>query len=315
MVIDDDDDNHIYTSGSTWWGNKGIVVKLTSSLDEVYTTTTSSNDHFQDIAVKNDRQIVTASSREDVSKPHHLILRPNGDCVTDLFCVPSDVEHYTVVDDEESNGDTDYVFTYPSSSYVNDTFDFADHTSETREIMSVSICAWVRRGGALDDYGIPNRCKFIVRNETVNYSPELMVLGGNWDIVSYSFSENPETNQPWTWEDIDNLKAGIAFMGTMWTFMACTQLYIDVDYRVYEDQYTISLHRKSDGMISGKYQIGDVHDAPPKYATGTMGVAVDSNGDILASGGEGAIDTIKVCIVPRGIVVVLVDTDEQISEG
>ena len=55
-------------------------------------------------------------------------------------------------------------------------------------------------------------------------------------------------------------------------------------------QYTISIHYKENGTRLAKYTIGPVHGS----VTSTAGVAVDSNKRILASGGKGAIDTIKV---------------------
>jgi len=309
MVIDDDDDNHIYASGGISEGF-GMMMKFTHSLDEVYTYVSPSNNHFQDIAFKGDKQLVTATARRNAPTNPHLILRPNGDYITNLYCKPEGVDHYTVVDEEMANGDTDYISASVTATYINDTFEFANVSEIREEINSVTIYARTAIGGALADGGVPNMCKLIVRNETVTYSPAFLIPG-RWDDVSYTFSVNPETGDSWTWGDIDNLKVGIAFMGTMWTFMGCTQLYIDVDYEPFEDQYTVTLHRKSNGAILGRYDVGDVHDAPHSRVDDTIGVAVDSEENILASGGRGAIDTMKVRIISCTIPPILIAPAEE----
>jgi len=66
-------------------------------------------------------------------------------------------------------------------------------------------------------------------------------------------------------------------------------------YRI-GNQYTIGIHSKENGIRLAKYKIGTVSETSNHHVTSTVGVAVDSNRDVLASGGKGAIDTIKVRI-------------------
>jgi len=49
----------------------------------------------------------------------------------------------------------------------------------------------------------------------------------------YTWSDNPETGNPWTWDEIDALEAGCEITGSGapgWKTAMCSQVYIEVDY-------------------------------------------------------------------------------------
>jgi hypothetical protein len=66
-----------------------------------------------------------------------------------------------------------------------------------------------------------------------------------------------------------------------------------------DDQYTISLHYKDTGILRAKWEIGQAHHAGGQHVTSTAGIATDLNGDVVACGGFGCIDTIKCAVTTQ----------------
>lgn len=58
-------------------------------------------------------------------------------------------------------------------------------------------------------------------------------------------------------------------------------------------KYTIALAEKTDGSLIAKFELVPVHQLPDNHVTATAGVFVDNQQNVVASGGIGAIDTIK----------------------
>ena len=83
--------------------------------------------------------------------------------------------------------------------------------------------------------------------------------GSTFGTKSYQWSTNPATDQPWTWEEIDALQAGV-YMKTSSpnTFAYCTQVYVAVNY-----EFVIT---------QGAVPRGDLYDITPH---------IDYTGDML----------------------------------
>jgi len=299
MTIDKTDNNNIYAIGDydSPFTDAGIV-KLTSSLGFVYEQCTY-NDWFQDVAVKDSQTLIIATKVERRPPQTYLTLRPNGDNVKGLLRYPDALEHYTAVDDVVQNGTSDVVYKPGSCDWANDTFELQDHTTEHTLIDKIEVYACVDSSGPIMDCCY-NSFKLLVKNTSVAYSDEFVRSG--YVPYQWNLTENPWTGQPWTWKDIDNLKIGIAIFGDDPLYRSCTQLYCVVTYKEM-DQYTIALHNKADGHQIAKFCIGDVHEYIGLHFCNLVptasGIVIDSNGNVIASGGKTAIDTMK-CIVTNG---------------
>jgi len=52
-----------------------------------------------------------------------------------------------------------------------------------------------------------------------------------WETHFYTWTNNPNTNEPWTWDEIDALQAGVGIIPADFFYQAkCTQVYVEVDY-------------------------------------------------------------------------------------
>jgi len=59
-----------------------------------------------------------------------------------------------------------------------------------------------------------------------DYSSEVSSV---WKDISHEFQNNPFTGTSWTWEEVDDLEAGISLEGGSF-ISRCTQLFVEVDY-------------------------------------------------------------------------------------
>jgi hypothetical protein len=247
------------------------------------------------------QNLIVSSKIFRVHPPYqYLTLRPNGDAEKHLERHPSGADHYTAVDEEVTNDGVDFVGITSPDTYVYDTFDIQDHGTVTGIIDNITIYARGFIGGPTTGDGIPNAVKIIFQNRTIHYSSE-MGFGQHWGNINYTYQKNPETSDSWTWSDIDNLKIGIAFIGTVFPSMDCTQIYCVVEYHeALVNQYTIALQNKADGHQVAKFCVGDFH-APSGIVNfeSIGGLTVDRNGDIIDATGVGVFDTIK-CRISGG---------------
>jgi hypothetical protein len=99
-------------------------------------------------------------------------------------------------------------------------------------------------------------------------------LRPQYEYYSSILTTNPYTNQPWTWDEINDLQAGVrldASGGKKWE-ARCTQLYVVVDYTI--PQYKLNLRIKD-------YDLIDIIRNARVYitnATGTYSKLSDING-------------------------------------
>jgi len=169
------------------------------------------------------------------STPSYLTLRPNANgSITELERYPtSQNANYKCVDETVAN-DSDYV-KWKGSSWKKDTYNLPNHTDQSGMIHEVTVYARCARVGSMT-YPITNSsAKIVIRSGgsyyygsefKPPYSPGPPVSYTNYN---YIWKINPATGNAWTWNDIDNLQAGIAFIGTEGS-SECTHLYVVVNY-------------------------------------------------------------------------------------
>ncbi|MEM3406759.1 MAG: hypothetical protein QXM07_03805, partial [Nitrososphaerota archaeon] len=202
------------------------------------------------------------------ASPATIILRPNGPGdSTQLYQFPSTGENWDKVNDTTPDRDTTYVFANITNSGSLDLYALQDSPINIGTINSVTIYAYCRKEG-----GSPNLYIYI-RTHSNNFEYGPFGLAPKYTLYSISYSNNPATNQPWTWDEINNLQAGIMLSDLEKKSEArCTQLYVVIDY--YIPQYRLDLHIKDYDLIDN-IQNARVYIT---NATGTFSKLSDING-------------------------------------
>ena len=176
-------------------------------------------------------------------------LRPNaaGDETNIADQYPPVLEHWDKVDEETSDGDSTYVST-ENRGWEEDFYNIPDHS------VGSGIINYIR---------VYIVCRAEVVPENTNAYPViktqgLEVLGRPRTTTTDTYTpyfehwdENPITELPWTWDDIDALQIGVGIRrprGGAWT--RCTQVYAEVNYTppAYEASGTIT----STNLLSGE---------------------------------------------------------------
>lgn len=169
------------------------------------------------------------------STPSFLTLRPNANgSTTQLERYPSSQNaNYKCVDETTTN-DSDYV-KWKGTSWKKDTYNLPNHSSQAGTIHDVIVYARCARVGSVTTPTTTSSAKIVIRSGGVDYyGSEFKPPHSMWPPISYtnyaySWKNNPATGNAWSWTDIDNLQAGITFIGNEGT-SECTQLYVVVNY-------------------------------------------------------------------------------------
>jgi hypothetical protein len=175
---------------------------------------------------------VACSSPSIFDFPTNIIFRPNGaGTYTELDPHPV-VANYANIDEVVPDYNSTIVEVPNKNVYYKDSYTMPSHTTETGTINSVTVWAVCCK----TQYTAPCYAKVLVYiGGTLSYSPEftLPFSGGSsgWLSCSHTWTENPDTSSPWTWDDIDNLEIGIALKSTIYNTIArCTQVYVVINY-------------------------------------------------------------------------------------
>ncbi len=169
------------------------------------------------------------------------ILRPDGEgSETNIdLQYPSSGSHWDKIDDIQADDDSTYIENKNGVIWVyqRDLFSMEDHSTITEDIDKVTINTRVKIWAV-------SACdlQILIKTHDTLYAYEQNVtplteyqLGSGlsaWENISQDFYTNPFTGTSWTWEEVDNLEAGISLGGTYWSndWSRCTQLYIEVEY-------------------------------------------------------------------------------------
>jgi hypothetical protein len=142
--------------------------------------------------------------------------------------------NYKCVDEETANDDTDYVYYYNAQSYYTDVYNLTNHTTENGCINSITVYARCKvydsRPGMFPIpryYGYVKLALYL--NGTTNYSSAFSLSKNSYSYFSNIWVENPDTGSAWTWNDIDDLQAGVSMIGND-EEPRCTQVYVEVNY-------------------------------------------------------------------------------------
>lgn len=148
-------------------------------------------------------------------------------------------------------------------------------------INSVRVYVRVRvDGGEAGDYFAYTK----IKTHETEYDGSAIDLWVHHDFVTYStlYSDNPNTTNPWTWTEINDLQAGVRLQtDTPYTFGAwveCTQVYVEVDYTP-PVPLTVTTQDASDIIIGGGTLNGTI--------TNDGGVTVNERGFVYDTESHG----------------------------
>jgi len=74
-----------------------------------------------------------------------------------------------------------------------------------------------------------NKAQIKIVTHSTEYSGDEEAMFDNWTAFSKEWANNPNTEQPWTWDEINALQAGVQLYSFNWE-IRCTQLYVEVTY-------------------------------------------------------------------------------------
>lgn len=232
--------------------------------------------------------------------PDTETLRPTADGDEKAITNPaSPATHYNQVDEEISDDLSTTVNTSNSTNYLRDLYTLNDSGVGAGVINSVTVYArtyWAGAANASQNWEeVSIKTNGTVYDQGFSYISERIT----WRLRSYTWNTNPFTSNPWTWDEINALQAGVALREAVNggpAFAHCTQVYVEVDYT------------PSVGIdIAGTSNL----------SSGTVAVAVNSSlqsgktGSI--SGGSWSISTVTVS--PGDIVTVWVDSADVADES
>jgi len=169
------------------------------------------------------------------TRPGDLILRPNVNGTSTGLSKTGDTANYKCVDEETHDGSSTYV-SRTADSWANDTYNITDHglaSDEQGAINFINVYIVACRDNSLGMPPTDSYTKIILCNGThYNESNQFTIAQGMsrpWTSYNRSWATNPFTGSSWTWDDIDSIEAGVAFIGNQGKSY-CTQLYVVVNY-------------------------------------------------------------------------------------
>lgn len=161
------------------------------------------------------------ASSQELEQPIDTIFRPDGDDSLELTPIPAGT-HYTTVD-EEIRDDDDYVYTV-SGIYKEDIFTLED-IANLGTIHSITVYA-----NCHATIGDLAREKILIETGGNVFYGSYHFLTQAPTMYSTTWLTNPDTSNPWTQNEVNLLKAGIALRKGITGEAKCTQLYVVVNH-------------------------------------------------------------------------------------
>ena len=136
--------------------------------------------------------------------------------------------NWECVDEVTPDDLTTYIYNDNESSYDFDLYTLPNHTVfQHGDQLNVTVHYRVKNNTRAEcNASGPGTAIAKIRTHDTNYSLSSKTLSNSWTDYNYTWGLNPYTSQEWTWEEVDNLQAGIDMIAGK-----CTQLYINVYYR------------------------------------------------------------------------------------
>ncbi|RLE46909.1 MAG: hypothetical protein DRJ31_09535, partial [Candidatus Methanomethylicota archaeon] len=179
-------------------------------------------------------------------------LRPNavGD-LTELDQTPTSGANWDKVDEASPDGDSTYVETN-SWTMEHDLYNLPSHATGSGTINYVRVYMVARNTTTS-----PARASAhtYLKTNGASYNGTTEWLTDTYASYSYQWNNNPQSGNPWTWTEIDNLQVGVGLQAPKGSgppsgrYARCTQVYVEVNYtpRTYYSRGTVT----SINLLSG----------------------------------------------------------------
>ncbi len=150
-----------------------------------------------------------------------------GDITNIPIQVPDSGEHWDKVDDMPADDDATLVASVHPNQYRSDLYQLTNYMEAGgfETINSVTVHFRVAGSpGAIARAIIRTNDSYFKGNDEIH-------PGGGYADMSYQWTVNPDTDEAWTWDEINELQAGISLQGVKHGGPTrCTQVYVKVDY-------------------------------------------------------------------------------------
>jgi len=197
-------------------------------LDKFTDNVTDSFDNSDNIASSVNVTISGGQAKLTFSagSPDNETLRPTADGDETVIEYPVSPPHWTEVDDVTSDGDSTYVST-EDYLWQEDLYEIGNHTAGYGAINYVKVYMVAREEG---DEDIANAYVHIKTNG-VEYNGTAEYLTTSYITYSYQWNNNPQTSNPWTWDEVDDLQIGVGITRPKPNqYTRVTQVYAEVNY-------------------------------------------------------------------------------------
>jgi hypothetical protein len=143
---------------------------------------------------------------------------------------PATGQHWDKVDDQPADDSATYISTSGTGVWNGDLYEMGNFIGAggTETIDNVTFYIRIAAGGNYYAYAM---AEFKTHGQLFS-GPTEQYYGPTWVTLSWQQPVNPVTGEAWTWEEINDLQAGLALKGSQSSKPAlCTQVYVVVDYR------------------------------------------------------------------------------------
>jgi hypothetical protein len=152
--------------------------------------------------------------------------------------------HWDKVDEASSDGDSTYVET-SNWEFLEDLYNIGNHSTGSGTINYVRVYMVAKATGTRID----RESVYVqIKTNGTEYDGSLEWLTTSYATYSYQWNDNPQSGNPWTWDEVDNLQAGVGLRaptgsgGPAGRYSRCTQVYVEVNYTptTYDSRGTVT---------------------------------------------------------------------------
>lgn len=149
------------------------------------------------------------------------VLRPSGPgTYTEWTTVyPSTISHWDAVNDADADGDSSYVETATQNS--RDTYT-VNNLPGSGTVSRVKVYVMAKRSSSGAAF------KIMVRTHGNDYFSGSFTPSTSYTYYSYTWDQNPYTNNEWTVDEVNSLEVGVQCAGTRG--VRVTQIYVEVEW-------------------------------------------------------------------------------------
>lgn len=176
-------------------------------------------------------------------------LRPTGagdETSPTISQYPVSGAHWDKVDDTTSDGDSTYINT-EAYDWHEDLYSIANHSTGSGQINYVRVYYVAREEADNLDANVYVH----IKTNGVEHDGTSDDVPQSYATYYYQWNKNPQTGADWTWDEIDNLQAGVGITRSKPNqFTRVTQIYVEVNYTT--TTYYSSGTLTSTNLLSGE---------------------------------------------------------------